>query len=287
MVSVIIPSYNAENYLLETINSVISQTYTDWEIIVIDDGSTDNTSRLIKPLCEKNSRISYFYQNNSGVSIARNNGISHAKGKYIALLDADDVWEKDNLMLKINILETHKDVYWVYSNMFDADENIKIIKEAEKGTDVDILESILLWESEVVPGPCSNIVFSKICVDEGVKFDPLLSTAADQDFTLQLAYKYIGKHIKQPLWRYRLLENSMSRNIKVMEKDHIGVYEKAAKNKLFKSFWFKQRCFSNLYWILAGSWWKDGNNKLKGLKFIFKALLNNPLSIVKLFSKIK
>jgi hypothetical protein len=64
-----------------------------------------------------------------------------------------------------------------------------------------------------------------------------------------------------------------------MEKDHIAVYRKAVKNKLFENFWFKQKCFSNLYWILAGSWWKDGNNKLKGMKFILKAIITFPFPI--------
>lgn len=287
MVSIIIPSFNSEKYIAETINSVLNQSYTNWELIVIDDGSTDNSAAIIKEFCLKDDRVKYCHQENAGVSVARNNGIKRAKGEYIALLDADDVWEKDNLKIKVDILESGKNFQWVYSNMYDADENINIIKEAPKGTDENILESILLWKGEVVPGPCSNIIFAKICFEEGVKFDKNLSTAADQDFTIQLASKYKGHHINKPLWRYRLLVNSMSRNITVMEKDHIAVFKKASENELFKNFWFKQKCYSNLYWILAGSWWKDGNNKFRGMYFIVKALITNPLSINVLFSKIR
>ena len=284
MVSVIIPAYNVERFIAETIDSVLVQSYSNWELIIIDDGSNDNTATIIQKYCETDSRINYFYQPNSGVSIARNNGLSKAKGKYIALLDADDVWEKDNLTLKIAFLEENPDTKWVYSDMYDADENMNIIKTGATGTDNNILESILLWKREVVPGPCSNVVFSKICYDQGVLFDKNLSTAADQDFTLQLASKYKGHHIKNPLWKYRILNNSMSRNIKTMEKDHINVFTKASQNGLFKSFWFKQKCFSNLYWILAGSWWKNGNNPTRGFYFIVKALLANPFSIFRLFN---
>lgn len=287
MVSIIIPAYNAEKYIIETINSVLNQTYSNWELIIIDDGSQDKTAELIANLYKNDSRINYYYQKNTGVSGARNNGLSKCKGEYIALLDADDVWEKNNLELKVNALESNKNISWVFSDMYNADKNINIINIASTGTDKNILNSILLWQTEVIPGPCSNVVFTKRCYDEGIKFDIKLSTAADQDFTLQLASKYKGFHINKPLWRYRILNNSMSRNISVMEKDHIKVFKKAKKNKLFKNFWFKQKCFSNLYWILAGSWWKNGNNKLRGFYFIILALTTNPLSIVKIFNSSK
>ena len=281
MVSIIIPAYNAEKYIEETINSVLNQTYNNWELIIIDDGSNDKTAEIINTLYKDDNRIKYFFQNNTGVSDARNNGLSKSKGKYIALLDADDVWEVNNLELKVNLLDSDENIDWVFSDMFNTDENINIIDVAASGTDNDILKSILSWTSEVVPGPCSNVVFSKKCYDNGVCFDSNLSTAADQDFTIQLASKYQGYHIKKPLWRYRILDNSMSRNINVMEKDHIYVFKKAAKNKLFKNYFFKLKCFSNLYWILAGSWWKNGNNKPRGIYFIILAMLNNPLSITR------
>lgn len=285
MISIVIPAYNAEKYLAETIDSVINQTYTNWELIIVDDGSTDNTKGIIETYRSKDLPIKYIFQENSGVSIARNNGMNHASGKYIALLDADDVWLKNNLELKIKILMNNPSVSWVYSNMNNADENMNIIGEAPPGTDNDILGSILKWEGEVVPGPCSNMLFDLKCFEEGCMFDPLFSTAADQDFTIQLATKYKGIHISKPLWNYRLHNNNMSSNISVMEKDHIGVYKKAKKNKLFHSFWFKQYCFSNLYLILAGSWWKNGNNKLRGIYFIILSILNYPPSIMKLIRK--
>lgn len=285
MVSIIIPVYNTEKYISETINSVVNQTYTDWELIIVDDGSTDESASIIKNICANSDKINYYYQKNGGVSEARNNGLSKAKGEYIALLDADDVWEKDNLMQKVDVLENDSETHWVFSNMYNADEDANIIEEAQGGTGVEILESILLWEGEVVPGPCSNVVFEKKCYDDGVCFDKELSTAADQYFTIQLASKYKGVHIAKPLWKYRILSNSMSRNITVMERDHILVYEKSLKSKLFKNYWFKQQCFSNLYWILAGSWWKNGENKLRGIRFIILALITNPLSIIRFFKR--
>lgn len=283
MVSIIIPAYNASKYIAETMDSVLQQTYKDWELIIIDDGSKDNTKEIVLKYKEQHPQIYYYYQENGGVSVARNHGLEKAKGQYIALLDADDVWLAHNLEIKIKSLERNEHIKWVYSNMFNADEQMNITGEATKGKDDNILDSILAWKGEVVPGPCSNVVFDKLCYDEGVKFDPTLSTAADQDFTIQLAAKYLGKHINENLWKYRILGNSMSRNIEVMEKDHIRVFKKAAKLNLFKSTSFKHSCFSNLYWILAGSWWKNGNNKMRGCYFILLAILNNPVSISRLF----
>lgn len=275
MISIVVPAYNAEKYIADTINSVLNQTYKDWELIIVDDGSKDNTASIVKQFCEKDPRIHYHYKANSGVSDTRNVGMNMAKGEYIALLDADDFFEKENLEEKIRFLDNNE-FDWVYSNMYNADENLNILNIDEGGNDVDILNSILSWKGQVVPGPCSNVIFSKKCYEDGVRFDSEFSTAADQDFTIQLAAKYKGKFINKPLWRYRILHNSMSKNIAVMEKDHIGVYKKARKKELFHSKSFENQSFANLYFIIGASWWKDGHNKLKGTKFLIKSFLTSP-----------
>ncbi len=282
--SIIIPAFNAAKYLNATIQSVINQSDQDWEVLIIDDGSKDNTKEALEAFLS-DSRIHYYYQKNSGVSIARNNGINRAQGQYIAFLDADDAWESDNLEKKIKILNS-KDTDWVYSDMLYADENMIPKGLAPMGNDQNILEDILLWEKQVIPGPCSNIIAKRKCFESGLLFDPSLSTAADQDFCIRLSSKYKGRRIPEALWRYRVLDNSMSRNIKVMQSDHIKVFKKAEQNMLFKSFWFKQRCFSNLYINLAGSWWVNGNSKTKGFYFLLRSLLTYPPNITKLLKKI-
>tara|TARA_Y100001954_G_scaffold57286_1_gene61741 strand:+ start:1204 stop:2067 length:864 start_codon:yes stop_codon:yes gene_type:complete len=285
MISIVIPAYNAEPYLEETVNSVLEQTLEDWEIIIINDGSKDNTLELCEKLSKQDPRIHFFSQANQGVSVARNHGISKTKGEYIAFLDADDTWLKDNLEIKHNYLEANKDIDWVYSDMYHADNELNIIEEAPKGCGGNILDKILLWEGEVVPGPCSNLLIRKKCIDSGCVYDPEFSTAADQDFCIQLAAKHQGAYIDKVLWKYRYIASSMSRNVMVMEKDHIGVFKKAEKNKLYKNNAFKRECFSNLYMILAGSWWVNGGNKLRGIYFIGKSLLTYPSNIKKLLSK--
>lgn len=282
LISVIIPVYNTEKYIHETIKSVVEQTYTNWEIIAINDGSTDHSFSLLTEIAKSDSRIKIYDIPNSGVSNARNTGINIAKGELIALLDADDTWTNDNLAKKVTVLENPL-IDWVYSDSSLIDEESTLIGD-KKGDDTNILNDYLEWNKTVVPGPCSNVVLKRKCL-ETVRFDSSFSTAADQDFCFNLSASYKGKRIPEKLWSYRILGNSMSRNISVMEKDHIGVYKKAAKNKLFKGFWFKQKCFSNLYLILAGSWWKNGNNKKRGMLFILKAILTYPPNVIKLFQK--
>ena len=99
LISVIIPSYNSENYLAETIHSVQNQSYENWECIIIDDGSTDQTNELVKKTITLDSWIHYYYQENSGLSASRNFGIAIAKGDYIQLLDSDDVLFEDKFQI--------------------------------------------------------------------------------------------------------------------------------------------------------------------------------------------
>jgi glycosyltransferase involved in cell wall biosynthesis len=105
LVSIITPIYNGEKYIAETIESVLCQTYTNWEMLITDDGSTDKSAEIIRNYQEKEPRILFFQQKNAGSAVARNNGIRHAKGQYIALLDSDDIWEENFLKSQIDFLE--------------------------------------------------------------------------------------------------------------------------------------------------------------------------------------
>lgn len=108
LVSVITPCYNGAKYIGETIESVLSQTYKDWEMIIVDDGSSDNSADIIAEYAEKDSRIKYVRQKNSGSAAARNTGIKTAEGQYIALLDADDLWDRDFLSEQIAFMNEKK-----------------------------------------------------------------------------------------------------------------------------------------------------------------------------------
>ena len=106
LVSIITPCFNGARYIGETIDSVLSQTYSNWEMIIVDDGSKDNSAEIIKDYLDK--RIQYHYQENAGSAAARNNGIRKAQGQYIALLDADDLWYPQFLEKQIAFLHEKK-----------------------------------------------------------------------------------------------------------------------------------------------------------------------------------
>ncbi len=285
LISIIIPAYNAEKYIQETIESVLKQTYKDWELLIINDGSTDSTEQIISTFLN-DTRIKHIIQKNAGVSAARNNGIEIAKGSFICFLDADDAWVETNLEIKIKKLQALPEIDFVFSNTFFVDEKLNFIRKMNPGTDQNMLNQLLKWERNVICNVCGNSLIRKQCFDRGLRFDENLSTAADQDFAFALAAKYKGYIINEYLFLYRQVGNSMSRNIAVMEKDSLYVYKKAAKNKLFNSFLFKQKCFSNMYLILAGSWYVNGSNKLKGFYFILKSITTYPPNIYKLLKKI-
>ena len=117
LISIIMPSYNQGLYLPEALDSVLAQTYTNWECIIVDDGSKDNTPEVSKAYCAKDSRIQYIYQENSGVSAARNNGVAHSKGEYILPLDGDDKIAPEFLELTLQEIVKDRNIRVVYSDV--------------------------------------------------------------------------------------------------------------------------------------------------------------------------
>ena len=114
LVSVIIPCFNQGEYLTEALNSVLAQTYYNWECVIMDDGSTDRSKQVALAFCNKDKRFHYLYQNNQGLSAARNNGIKNSRGRYILPLDADDLIHKDYLIEAVDVLERKEEIKIVY-----------------------------------------------------------------------------------------------------------------------------------------------------------------------------
>jgi len=126
-VSVIIPAYNRANIVRETVDSVLRQTYAQFEVIVVDDGSTDNTREVLATY--RDPRVRYFYKTNGGLSSARNFGLSAATGEYIAFLDSDDVWRPWKLSAQVEIFRRHSDVGMSWSDMSSFTDDGTILDE--------------------------------------------------------------------------------------------------------------------------------------------------------------
>jgi glycosyltransferase involved in cell wall biosynthesis len=287
LVSIITPCYNAERYIGEAIDSVLNQSYQRFELIIINDGSTDNSENIIKKYQERDNRIKLIQQTNCGVAASRNKGMEIAKGEYIAFLDADDVWKEENLKIKIETLQSSTDIHWVFSDIYLADENLNKFQITEGGSDKNVLKSLLSRSGDVIHAP-SNLVIKKECIrNTGIRFDLRLPPSEDLDFCIQLAScGFNAKRIARPLLIYRVLKNSLSRNLKTLEAGNLLIYKKHSDSELFRSFGFKMRCLSNTYLILGGSWWVNGKNKTRGLLFILRSIIIYPPNILKILNKI-
>jgi len=167
LISIIIPVYNGEKYLAETIDSVIKQTYTNWELLIVNDGSTDNTKKVIQSFLSskggsasggKDNRVHYIFQKNAGVSAARNKGYQLSKGVFIAFLDADDLWLPDNLAQKSDYFSQKSSSALVHADMEVIDHNTKRTGIVYKGKEGNILKDLLLWNGCCIPAPSSILV---------------------------------------------------------------------------------------------------------------------------------
>lgn len=284
LISIIIPAYNAERYLSETIESVLQQTYTNWELIIVNDGSTDATSGIITNYADKNKRIRYVTKKNTGVSDTRNEGIKEAKGDYVFFLDADDIWLNDYIEQKLELFKNDK-ANLVYSACNLIDENSKPLNKTLKGSGDVSLNDLLTGKGNYITAPSGISVTSQSLKEIG-GFDINLSNNADQDlFMRYLAAKKRVSYVNKVLWLYRVHNANMSKNVALLEKDTLYLFNKAEKHNLFSDTSFKKICFSKMYLLLAGSWWKNGNSKLKGLRYVIKAFLKYPPSIFVLLNK--
>lgn len=220
-VSVIIPTYNAAHFLPQAVDSVRAQTFRDVEILVVDDGSTDNTETAILGL---GSSVRYFRQPNAGVAVARNRGIAEARGRFVAFLDADDTWYPHKLERQLAALASRQGVYRAcYTAHTMVSSDLTSLGVHRSGNAAPGLEGLLTRGNLV--GTPSTVLAERALFQSG-GFDPKLSQCADWDMWIRLAHLTEFLYIDEPLVYYRLHGDNMSRNIDVLEKDSLRVLEK-------------------------------------------------------------
>ncbi len=225
LVSAVIPAYNAERFLAQTIESVLGQTYPRIECLVINDGSTDRTAEIAKAFGD---HVRYFEKANGGVSSARNLGIENANGEFIAFLDADDLWLPHKTERQIEVYRRNNHVGLIYSAVQTINETGEVVGEVNRSFEKDALERILCLETPVYL-TMTGIVPKKVFEAVG-GFDEELSTSADADMACRIALKYELAVIDEPLAIYRQHGNQMHLNLNALENDTTRIF-----NKLFKS----------------------------------------------------
>ncbi len=223
-VSVVIPAYNAERTVLQTVESVQNQTLSNIEIIVINDGSHDRTVELIQGI--KDERIKIFSYENGGLPVARNRGISQATGEFISFIDADDMWTPDKLELQLAALQQHPEAGVAYSwtSYFIDGQEESIFPYHPVFFEGNVYNKLLV-NNFVASG--SNILVHKKAIKSVGEFEPTLKSCEDWDFYIRLAAKWHFVVVPKYQILYRQSSNAMTSKVEVMEKEALRVIERA------------------------------------------------------------
>lgn len=280
MISVIIPTFNHSRFVSDAINSVLAQTYKNLEVIIVDDGSTDNTREVLK---KYGSKIKYIYQNNKGLSAARNIGIKFSKGEFIAILDADDIWLSRKLELQMKMMEECTSSTGVVScGVYIIDEEGKIIKEFVRKnylSKINFFNELII--KNIVSGGGSCALIRRVCFEKVGMFDENLKSAEDWDMWLRISKYFDIKYVEIPLVKIRVSERSMSSpiNVSKMLKNELQVLKKVFSDKSLKKKWcIKRKSYSYRYFCAAWAFNEIGKKK-EAFYYNLKSLLLYPFKI--------
>jgi glycosyltransferase involved in cell wall biosynthesis len=222
LVSVVIPTFNYRTFVTEAVDSALAQTYQPVEVIVVDDGSTDRTDEALAPYGD---RIRYLYQANQGLSGARNTGIRAARGRFVALLDSDDLWHPQKLEMQMRYLGRHPQVgLLAAAPALDISHGWKPLDpwQCQRGTQVT-LEHLVIRSRF---GP-SSVVIRRDCFDRVGFFDPDLRSCEDRDMWIRIAAHFPMVKLPEPLWWYRVHPGAMHKAAARMEEYEFRVLRKA------------------------------------------------------------
>ncbi len=231
------PAFNAEKYIEEAINSVISQTYPDWELIIINDGSTDNTLQIVNKLASSEARIKLISQDNKKLGAARNSGILSAKGIWIAFLDADDLWTPDKLVKQLLIAKAEPGAGVIFTDGFTFyDNSLKTLQPygtvSGYFTPTDIYK--LEYQGNYIP--VLSALVKKVHIDNiGLQDeDPNVYGCEDWDYWLRLALHGVSFYgMDEKLFYYRRHSANMSNDGNLMSLAKATVFIKNFKKELF------------------------------------------------------
>lgn len=279
-ISVIIPAYNAERTILETIASVQKQTFSDFELIVINDGSNDRTLELLNTI--QDTRLKVFSYSNGGLPTARNRGISHATGEFITFLDADDLWTPDKLELQLAALQQHPGAGVAYSWTHYMNEKGESFHAGKPVFYEGNVYGKLLIGNFLDSG--SNPLIRRQAIDSVGEFDPTLKSCEDWEYWLRLAARWHFVVVPKPQILYRQTSGAMSSQIEVMEKYHLIVIERAFQSVPPELQSLKSQSIAYLYQFLAhlcltrlpgASGAKQANQKLQTAIRLYPRILLN------------
>jgi glycosyltransferase involved in cell wall biosynthesis len=250
LVSVIIPVYNGERYLPETIESVIGQTVKDWEIVAVNDGSTDQSKAILEEFATRNpGLIRVISVQNGGVSRARNTGVSEARGTYIAFLDQDDLWMPEKLQLQLEQFRSDNTLGISFTNESVIDHNGSMVRENvltfNGKRNRGYVFEYLVFEDFI---PISSVMLKRELFTGIGGFDPRYSLAEDYDFLLKAVRETRVDYIDAPLLLYR--QHSGSGTYKKIDQITRESFSVLHSWKAKDPWFFRKHCFHYfLFWL--------------------------------------
>jgi len=233
LVSIITPSHKCENFISKTIDSVLSQTYRNWEMIIVDDCSPDNSNEIIEKYCKKDNRIKLIrLEKNSGPAVARNRAIKEANGRYIAFLDADDLWKPEKLEKQIKFMQTN-DYELTYTNYATMSENGNSLNHTifspEKLNYKELLKANKIG--------CLTAIYDTEKI--GKVYMPLIKKRQDYGLWLKILKKIdYAYNVNEVLSIYRVMNNSVSSNKIDLLKYNYALFREHEKFSVLRSLYY-------------------------------------------------
>ncbi|WP_373533916.1 glycosyltransferase family 2 protein [Microcoleus sp.] len=275
LVSVIIPAYNAEPFIEETLKSVLAQTYPAIEVLVVDDGSQDRTPEIVEKISKKDSRVQLLKQENAGVAAARNLGIQKSRGEYIAPIDADDIWYPENIEKQVEcMLEGGEQVGVVYSWTVDLDEKGLLTGGFRSFRIEGDVYATLICHNFI--GNASASLIRRSCLEKVGVYDKTLKErnaqgCEDWDLCLRLAEYYQYQVVPEFLIGYRKVYSSMSSNYVAMAKSHALMLQDIRKRHPEIPDFLHRLSSSNFLMYLAHQSSRNGRDRT-AIFWLFQAL---------------
>jgi glycosyltransferase involved in cell wall biosynthesis len=251
-VSVIIPTYNYGRFVGEAVQSVLAQTFPAYEVIVVDDDSSDNTEEIIAKFGDK---VKYIKQKNGGVGMARNTGVKHSSGDFIAFLDADDIWLPQKLERQIQLFQNDNEIGLVTGGMREFGKNGETIAKYQNGQNGWCAENILLFESVTI-GPGSTALIKREVFETVGGFDETkeMHPSEDWEFCYRVARIFKLAYLPELLVEYRNHGNNGHLQIPRFERAMLLAFEKTFRDNSVEIQKLKRQSYGTLHKVLAGSY---------------------------------
>ena len=281
--SIVIPAYNAASFIEKTLDSIRLQTCSDYEIIVVDDGSEDDTATVVDEWLQRYKQIGRcIRQENKKIAGARNAGMRVAIGEFIALLDHDDIWYPEKLATVDATFQKHPDALLVAHHM-NVSKNGRVLYMARKGPSVERMYESMLFKGSAVTPSGAVVRRDKALEIGGFRENPEFNTVEDYDFWMRLSQVGRFYFIDQALAEYSLVENSASsrvdyhyQNLEALLHDHFSTYFKGSSG-LWSRLLMRRR-IAMVYRAAAGALYASGASHERQMDYVYRMLLTYPYS---------